>query len=213
MTAVQHNTTTTDSLAEATRALEGAQPGDLAMIEGKLGASAIRTRDSGMPWLLDPLGHNEGPAYVTTAYLAVMGYRLWGVGVFDKQPEEPMLDFEDHLVALQADGWTAAAVARATGVSRDTVGRAFKSGKASARTQERLWTLIPGQAHPELRPTVDDQLEDLDFLLDAGVEPPRAAQRAGFASEETARSAARTAGRPDLAARMSIAPYAEGDNR
>lgn len=210
MTAVQHNTTT-DSLAEATRALESAERGDLAMIQGKPGASAIRVRDSGMPWLLDPLGHNEGPAYVTTAYLAVMGYRLWGVGVFSEKPEAPAASFEEHVAALEADGWTAASVARALGLDVRAVRRAFKGEKAAARTREQILTLTPGEAHPELQPTTADRLEDLEFLLDAGVEPEPAARRADFPSLGAARRAAARASRADLTARMITTDDSEED--
>lgn len=205
MTAIQ-TSPTTDSLAEAVWALEAAQTGDLAVIPGREGVSAIRVRDSGTPWLLDPLGHNDGPAYVTTAYLATQGYRTWGSSGAGPAPE-PLLDFEEHVAALKADGWTGRGAARATGLTPRSVERAFAGQtKSSPKTMTALYQLVPGMRHPELAYTADERVEDLEFLLLAGVESDEAVERTGFPSADAAQRALYRRGRNDLASLVRRSP-------
>lgn len=202
MTAIQ-TSPITDSLPQAIRALESAELGDVAVLEGHAGASAIRMGDSGTPWLLDPYGHNDGPAHVTTAYLATQGYRLWGRAPRPAAPA-PRMDWDQHIEALRADGWTPAALARAAGLDPSVTRRAFRGGAVREAGREAIYGITPGEAHPMLESTTAERIEDVEFLLNASVKPEEASARAGFPTLAAARKAVTRAGRDDLAARL---PY------
>lgn len=216
MTAVQHTGRTheTEDLPHALRRLETAEPGSLAAHPERDSACAIKMGgDSGRPWLLDPYGHEDGPSHVTSAYLAVMGYRTDAHTPPRKEADDygPGA-FEEHVAALREAGWTAVGLAARARIGQGTARSALQGRPTYRTTRQAILAVHPDDPQKISPPTSAEQAEDLEWLLLGGVSPDIAAERCGYASAESARRAMHRRGRPDLVAYLlDNAP--EDDNR
>lgn len=206
MTATQHNLSTiyTDSLPTAIRRLEAAGPGDLATAEGGHPCAMKMEPDSGRPWLLDPWGHQGAPARVTTATVAQMGYRTDAEPAPHAEPDDTEEAVEAHVETLRAAGFDGSRLAEASGLSLGTARRMLRGVKVSRRSRRQALAVDPDtpiRPHP---PTLAEQAEDLEWLLDSGTPAEKAARRCGYSSADSARQTMSRAGNSDLANRLSV---------
>ena len=78
---------------------------------------------------------------------------------------------------------------------------ALKAARHSGRPELAAALRLPTTAEKRAA-----QIEDIEFLLDRGEHPERAAHRCGFTSAEGAEKLLRKWGRSDLASRLTIPP-------
>lgn len=209
VTATMHNpaTANTDSLPHAIRHLEAAIPGGIALHPDGGEACAIKMTRSGKPWMLDPWGHRGGPSRVTTAALAMAGYRVAVVPESRPLADEPTEEGKvAHAEALAAAGWNAPRMEAATGVDRKMCRRFLNEQEVTTGVLRRIMTLDPDDPIPYRSPSAAERMEDIEWLLDAGVSPEIVAKRAGLADIDTVAKQARKAGRHDIAARVDTEP-------
>lgn len=212
MTATQHSpVATTDSLPLAIRRLEAARPGDLA-IHPDSGASALKMRGGGRPWLLDPWGHASGPERVTTAALAGVGYRT------DAEESERELSIYPtieatvaHIESLRQDGWADPVIAEAAGVTRKTVTALRGGTEMSERTMTKVLLVHVDDFAHHAPARGAERLEDLAWLLEVNVGPEQAVARCGFPNVEAARASAGRGGRKDLLPKLHLPVAAPED--
>ena len=213
MTATQHNpaTTGTDSLPHAIRHLEAATPGELALHPDGGEVCAIKMTRSGKPWLLDPRGHEDGPAYVTTATLATMGYRVAVESEARPLPDAPTTEEAiAHAEALVAVGWNGPMLAEVAGVDKKVARRFLAGIHGKPEPIRKMMAVDPDTPITPRPPSGQERIEDIEWLLDSGVTPQGAIERCGFVDLETASGQCRRAGRNDVADRLMGEPANRG---
>lgn len=213
MTATQHNpaTTDTDSLPHAIRHLEAAVPGEIALHPDGGEACAIKMTRSGKPWLLDPRGHKDGPAYVTTATLAMMGYRVAVEPEARPLPDVPTTEEATaHADALVAAGWNGPMLGEVAGVDKRVARRFLNGVHGKPEMLQKMMAVDPDTPVTPRRPSGQERIEDIEWLLNSGVTPQGAIERCGFVDLEAAAGQCRRAGRSDVADRLMDGPADRG---
>ena len=212
VTATMHNpaTANTDSLPHAIRHLEAAIPGEIALHPHGGEACAIKMTRSGKPWLLDPIGHADGPAYVTTAALATMGYRVAVEHEARPLPDVPTTEEANaHAEALVAAGWNGPMLAEVAGVDRQVARRFLRGVHGKPETLQKMMAVDPDTPLAPRPASSQERIEDIEWLLNSGATPQVAIERCGFADLKIASGRCRLAGRSDVGDRLMGKPANE----